>query len=106
MIIGYFVAGSPYPLVRGHVTLDRLGVSGWVEFVVDTGAVNTSIHPRVRETIRIPYDALEFAVSIEGVSGSTPMYLEAATLTFNELAGLVIHRYEIEVIIGKPEDVG
>ena len=103
MIIGYFDGINPY--INGHIEIQRLGVKGPVKFLVDTGADVTCIHPKDGASLFIPYDDLQNGNDVGGIGGLSPRYPEEAILAFRESVGSPVHRYRVEVKIGKPEDV-
>ncbi len=103
MIIGNFEGIHPY--TNGYIEIQRLGVRGTVEFLVDTGADVTCIHPKDGSSLFIPYDDLRNGKEVGGIGGTSLRYPEPAILSFRESTGAPVHRYRIEVRIGKPEDV-
>lgn len=97
MIVGEFDArGRPY--VKGELTLPRLGVSHGVNFLLDTGADSTCLHPRDARTLRIPFGRLTGARFFKGVGGkSSPYFQERAILSFSD--GASSRLYEIDLYI-------
>lgn len=99
MIAGYFEPdGRPY--VRGRLFLPRLGVRGDVDFLIDTGAVSTVLHPGDGARLSCPFDELLLPVAFEGVGGVHTYYREGAVVTFNDSGSKLAFR--IEVSIAKP----
>lgn len=104
MIIGEFEGAQPY--VSAVVGIPRLGVFGTVRFLVDTGAVVTCIHPRDSIPLRLPFDRLQHSEHITGVGGRSQRFLERATLTFLDATVAATYVYNLDVRVGKPEQVG
>ena len=53
---GFFVGPNKRPYVKAFVSLPRLGVQGFVDLMVDTGADATTIHWGDRDKLRHPDD--------------------------------------------------
>ena len=104
MIIGEFRGIQPY--VSAVVGIPRLGVFGTVGFMVDTGASVTCLHPRDSIALRLPFDRLERSEYIVGVGGRSERFLERSTLTFLDSASADTYVYHLDVLVGKPEQVG
>lgn len=70
-IEGYFdSSGEPAPYVEARVHLPRLGLSGTVDFLLDTGADATTLHPG--DTGKIPIDLntlSQDSISVRGIGG-------------------------------------
>ena len=104
MIIGEF--DGPQPYVSAVVEIPRLRVSGAVRFLVDTGAVVTCIHPKDGIPLRLPFGRLQRSEYVTGVGGRSQRFLERTTLTFLDSASAVTYIYDLDVRVGKPEQVG
>lgn len=101
MIRGQFDdQGRPY--VQGWLILPRLNVQGEVEFLVDTGADSTIIHPPDGQKLGIPFGELWSGVVSVGIGGSHPYFSEDALLLFEDETRL--RQYRCEVLISKPSD--
>ena len=101
MIVGDFDhMGRPY--VRGRLILPRFGVDGYVDFLIDTGADSTSIHPMDGERLRIPFERLQERIEFGGIGGSHPYYTEHAVLLFDD--GTLIRVYSLPVTVAKPSE--
>ena len=74
------------PYVRARLRFPRLGVQDWVEFLVDSGADRTILHPGVNLAIRIPYHRLRSGSKgiATGIGGSRNYYLEPCVLVFED----------------------
>lgn len=101
MIHGYFDQyGRPY--VEGRLTIERLGIHGRVQFLVDTGADSTALHPHDGEVLRCRYDLLVSPRSMGGVGGEQDYYPEdGATIIFYG-EDIVYTFTDIRVNIAKP----
>ncbi|MYC31993.1 MAG: hypothetical protein F4X64_02315 [Chloroflexi bacterium] len=102
MIVGEFDP-SGRPTVEGHLTLPRFGIFRTINFLVDTGADSTCIHPRDGAPARIPFDLLGGSVPSSGVGGTVTYFRELAVLEFLDVEAREIHKYELDVFIAKPE---
>lgn len=82
MIHGYFDQyGRPY--VEGRLIIERLEIDGRVQFLVDTGADSTAVHPHDGEVLGCRYDLLVSPRSMGGVGGEQEYYPEdGAIITF------------------------
>ena len=104
MIIGEFKGIQTY--VSAVIGIPRLGVFGAVGFLVDTGASVTCLHPRDSIALRLPFDHLERSEHIVGVGGRSERFLERGTLTFLDSDSTATYVYNLDVRVGKPEQVG
>ena len=84
MIIDRFNdAGVPY--VECSVSIPRLGVtSKRTEFLLDTGARSTCLHPADGRRLGIPFGQLTNEVQATGIGGESLYYREPAILVFND----------------------
>ena len=103
MIVGEFEGTQPY--VSAVVGIPRLGVFGTVRFLADTGASLTCIHPREGVPLRLPFDRLKCSEYVNGAGGRSERFVEHATLTFLDAVDTATYRYDLDVRIGKPEQV-
>ena len=105
MIIGEFKGIQPY--VSAVIGIPRLGVFGAVGFLVDTGASVTC--RSIRGTalrFDCPSTHLERSEHIVGVGGRSERFLERGTLTFLDSDSTATYVYNLDVRVGKPEQVG
>ena len=94
MITGYFDRDEPY--VQGRVIIARLGVEDYVDFLVDTGAYSTVLHPADGARMGCRYDLLTGKPErAYGIGGSVDCYPEAATIAFADDDG----EYSFDLII-------
>ena len=100
MISGYF---DPYgaPYLEAHLSIERLGVDGYVQFLVDTGADSGALHPADGELLGCRFDLLAEHYSVSGVGGSLEYYPEEATITFEGDDGS--YGFVVTLDIAKPD---
>ena len=103
MISGEFGrTGRPY--VRGHLGLPRLGISGRLIFLVDTGSDSTIIHPPVIQDLGIPVDLLNNRAGTHGVGGTAAMFFEPAIVRFVDADRSTVYEYRLNIGIAEPND--
>ena len=100
MIVGRFDDWGR-PIMRARLIIPRLGITGWVNFLVDTGAINTCLHPYAGRRLRIPFDELRAPHSAIGIGGSQAYYQEPALVMLTDSDGE--HRFRITLSIAKPQ---
>lgn len=101
MISGYFGrAGGLY--VSGDVQFPRLGVSGNLDFLVDTGAGNTVIHPPDIQGLSLPLDLLAHRRPMRGVGGASGFFFEPAILYFWDDDQSTVYTYRLAIGIAEP----
>jgi len=88
-IKGFFPTGYhllPAPYVQAALMLPRLQLHGLINFMIDTGADNTTLSLIDVERINIGYRRLRRAslVGVEGIAGEQSFYQEAAMIMFRE----------------------
>lgn len=99
MIIGYFdERGRPY--VEGRVWVPRLNVSGWIDFLVDTGATATSLSPNGTRRLRVPISELVDPVQHRGIAGTRTYYREPAVILFPD--GAEWRRFDVDLYVAPP----
>lgn len=99
MIIGYFdERGRPY--VEGRVWVPRLNVSGWIDFLVDTGATATSLSPNGTRRLRVPISELVNPVQHRGIAGTRTYYREPAVILFPD--GAEWRQFDVDLYVAPP----
>lgn len=73
-------SGRPY--MEGYVLLPRLGWSGKVSFIFDTGADTSLLMPLDAQRRGIDYGLFESEVSTLGIGGTSDNFVEAVYLAF------------------------
>lgn len=104
-IEGYFRSGLdilPAPYVQAHIYFPRLGVGGEVDFLIDTGADRTALHPWDAGYLGIDYrrlrrSGLNYA---NGIGGTLGYYQEPGILVFREAHGQ-IRAYELDIQVSE-----
>lgn len=99
MIVGEFDArGRPY--VKGELSLPRLGVSHDIDFLLDTGADVTCLHPGDAQMLHIPFNRLRGKKFFDGVGGKSPPYFqERATLSFSDGASTRLYEINLNIAV-------
>ena len=88
--------------MEGHVLLPRLGKSGNVSFIFDTGADTSLLMPLDAQRMGIDYGMLEKEVSTFGIGGEAENFIESAYLAF--VGDDALYGYEIALHICKPAE--
>ena len=88
--------------MEGYVLLPRLGWSGNVSFIFDTGADTSLLIPLDAQRMGIDYGLFENEVSTLGIVGAPENFVKAAYLAFVDDEALYGH--EIELHICKPAE--
>lgn len=91
-IEGYFRSGFhllPAPHVQASVFFPRLGKHGYVDFLIDTGADYTSVHPGDIAKLGIDYRYLKRSTLSPsgGIGGSMGYFKEDGLLGFRDSGG-------------------
>lgn len=63
MIFGWF--DDRHPFVAAHIQIPEFGIERAVDFLVDTGATFTCIHPQDGLIMGLPYGELGDAICVE-----------------------------------------
>lgn len=96
MIAGYFTP-TGWPRVKARLLLPRLGVSGPVDFLVDTGAATSVLHPDDGIALNCPFNDLLFPMAFEGVGGTHTYCRETAVIEFDDSGAEIGLRLELAV---------
>ena len=105
MIQGSFDEGTKRPFVQGLLVLPRLHISGPVDFLFDTGADVTMLHPSDGLMMRLDYNHLNGKVPMTGLGARTLNYQEQAFVIFADISATKKVRlpgYKIDILIPKP----
>ena len=100
MLRGRFGDTSGRPYMEGHVLLPRLGWSGNVSFIFDTGADTSLLMPLDARRMGIDYAMFDNEVSTLGIGGASENFVEPAYLAF--VGDEALYGYQIELHICKP----
>ena len=90
--------GRPY--VQGRLALPRLRVDNYIDFLVDTGADITTLHPRDAYLMRVTFNRLRPGTPIVGMGGVAASFEEPAVLVFQD--GEFIRVYTTVIAIPEP----
>ena len=88
--------------MEGHVLLPRLGWSGNVSFIFDTGADTSLLMPLDAQRMGIDYAVFDNEVSTLGIGGASENFVEPAYLAF--VGDEALYGYQIELHICKPSN--
>ena len=103
MLYGSFGIHSGAPNLDAYLVLPELGVSGQVNFLVDTGAVITCLHPNDLLALGADLEAVKGlpTLTVSGVGGSPTVYRTPGYVAFGDDNS--VYAYEIQVSILDPE---
>lgn len=100
-IAGYFDSGNePAPFVEARVHLPRPGLTSTVDFLLDTGADATTLHPG--DTGKMPIDLSTLStesISVRGIGGEMRYVQEEALVYIEDGDTGGWHRFSIHVHI-------
>lgn len=99
MIVGNF-SGDGRPFVQGRLVIPRLDIDGYVDFLVDTGADTTCLHPDDGIQLNCPFDRLANPIGFGGIGGTHLYFIEPAVIIF--LDGNKLRLFNISLSISKP----
>ena len=86
--------------MNARLVLPRLGVAGPVDFLVDTGAAASVLHPDDGIALGCPFDDLHLPLAFVGVGGTHTYYRETAVIEFDDGGTEVGLR--LEMAVAKP----
>lgn len=101
MIAGYFDGDEPF--VQGRLIIEHLEVDDFVDFLVDTGAYSTVLHPMDGMRLGCRFDLLsEEPETVHGIGGSQDCYPEEATVVFADDDGEYAFPLAIDIVKPAP----
>ena len=100
MIAGWFDTRER-PRVRARLMIPRFGVSGRIDFLVDTGATVTSLHPDDGSRVGCPFDELRDPRNLAGVGGRNQYFQEPAVVVLYGRNGA--RTLDIDLLVSKPQ---
>ena len=74
-------------------------------FLVDTGADVTCLHPKDAIPADVPFGRLRNPTANLGIGGQSSYFVEQAILSFRDADGSSMYLYDVDLRIGKPEDM-
>ena len=98
MLVGRFGNTTGRPYIEGRLIFPKLGLTGDISFLADTGADKTVLMPIDGARLGIDYTKLKNSVITIGVGGEARDFVEPGVLIFVE-AGLAVHAYGIDVYV-------
>ncbi len=103
MITGWFDYGHPY--LTGVIQIVEYDIEGSIDFMVDTGATFTCIHPKDGTILGLPYDRLVAKVCVNTGGGTVERWTVSAVVSFRDDDHLPVYRYEIPVLVAPSGEV-
>ena len=101
MIVGRFDSlGRPY--LNSRLIIPRFRLNQRLEFLLDTGADTTCLHPSDARNTGIPFDQLGDTRLSRGVGGQSTYFREPAVLAFQD--GELVRVYQVGLLIAAPND--
>lgn len=97
MLIGRYGDTTGRPFMAAYVMIPRLGVSGLVSFLMDTGADQTVLMPSDVRRLGIAYDELDKATETFGVGGKSSDYTEPGACILQD--DRVLHVYNVDFVL-------
>ena len=101
MIDGFF-GSDGHAYLEGYVYMPRFSIGGRVEFLVDTEADVTTLHPDDGRSLNCPFDELENPVEVGGIGGEQTYYDEPAYILFYGTDR--IYGFIVALSVGKPSE--
>ncbi len=101
MIDGFF-GSDGHAYLEGYVYMPRFSIGGRVEFLVDTGADVTTLHPDDGRSLNCPFDELENPVRVDGIGGEQTYYDEPIEILFRGTEGS--YGFIVTISVGKPSE--
>jgi hypothetical protein len=104
-IEGYYRTGIqllPAPHVQAVIQLPRIGIEGAVDFLIDTGADHTCLHPGDIAKLAIDYRRLRRRnlINMAGIGGSIRYSREIGLLLFRDNGGeMLVNRLDIYICL-------
>lgn len=103
MIQGEFIYDG-FPTLTATVSIPETNTHGSVDFLVDTGATTTLIHPNDAERLAIDFGKLKNEDNSFGVGGRSKVFQEKAELIFHDEDGQTTQSYQLEISIAEPSE--
>lgn len=97
-----FIGEREAPYIRARVILPRFGLEWEIDFLMDTGADDTCLHPMDVLNVGVPFERLGNEEISTGIGGGASYYIEPGILAFED--GAQFRLYEVELPIAKPTE--
>jgi predicted aspartyl protease len=97
MLLGRFGDTSGRPYIEARIYLPRLGLSGDISFLIDTGADTSLLTPG--DSIRLGVDESNLSGDSEclGVGGVGHNFVERAVIVFADTTSLYVYQVDLDV---------
>lgn len=103
MIRGEFT-NEGTPNLTATVSISETNTHGPIDFLIDTGADHTVIHPNDAERLGIDFRKLENEGSSFGVGGRAKLFIERAELIFRDEDGQTTQSHQLDIAIAEPSE--
>lgn len=100
MIEGAYDTHYGRPYVQGRLSFPGLGIDGYIDFLVDTGADVTTLHPRDGIAMNVPFNNLTPGQPSQGIGGFADTFEEPAVIMFAD--GSFVRLYTASLSVAKP----
>ena len=86
--------------------MPEFGAQQLIDFMVDTGATFTCIHPKDVLLLGLTYDLLKNKICVESGGGTVERRKVQAALSFRDSDDATVYGYDIPILVANPDDVG
>ncbi len=98
MLYGKFGEKTGRLYIPGFVYIPRLAVNGVIQFIMDTGADNTTLMPADSIALSVDFDALSDTRGSRGIGGTIDLFEVQSHVAFRDHTGTV-YSYRIDMLI-------
>ena len=88
--------------MEGRLLIPRLGISGNISWLVDTGADGSLLNPNDGQRLQLDYSRLTGDNSATGIGGEMHCFVEPAVLVFTD-PGTRLYVYMFDLDISAPD---
>ena len=92
-------------MYRAVLFCPRIHVNGYIDFLVDTGADVTTLHPRDAIVMSVPYELFYPGSPIFGIGGVESTYEERAVIVFDDGQYMRFYALHLSIAQPKPENL-
>src|SRR5215467_11358638 len=97
MLQGRFGSASGAPYIEAHVSFPRLGLRGFVSFLVDTGADGTVLMPSDGKKLGVDFTTLINPTTSQGIGGSSQGFSEEVVLSVSDQRYIYMYLLDVEI---------